>query len=251
MPEGDTVWRTANALHKALAGHVLTRCDIRVPRYAVIDLSGQEIDEVVSRGKHLLIRVGDHSIHTHLKMEGAWHIYAPGSPWRRPGHQARIVLATEHRVAVGFSLGIAEVLNRAGEDSAVGHLGPDLLGPDWDADTAVDNLRKADEQPIGLALVDQRNLAGLGNFYRTEVCFLRGVHPFTPASAVADLPAMVHLAHRMINADKNSPHRRRPWVYGRARRPCRRCGTVIEEHHLGLQRICFCTYCQRSPARTS
>ncbi|OUS94015.1 DNA-formamidopyrimidine glycosylase family protein [Rhodococcus sp. NCIMB 12038] len=244
MPEGDTVWRTANSLRDALEGKVLTRCDVRVPRYATVDLSGEVVDEVVSRGKHLLIRVGDHSIHTHLKMEGAWHIYAPDSRWRRPAHQARIVLATEDRVAVGFSLGITEILRRDDEESAVGHLGPDLLGPDWDAGTAIENLRAAGEQPIGLALTDQRNLAGLGNVYRNEVCFLRGVHPYTPASEVTDLPAMVTLAHRMIHADKNNSIRRRPWVYGRAGQRCRRCGTVIEGHDLGRQEIFFCTYCQ-------
>ncbi|KAF0965311.1 DNA-formamidopyrimidine glycosylase family protein [Rhodococcus sp. T7] len=244
MPEGDTVWRTANSLRDALEGKVLTRCDVRVPRYATVDLSGEVVDEVVSRGKHLLIRVGDHSIHTHLKMEGAWHIYAPDSRWRRPAHQARIVLATEDRVAVGFSLGITEILRRDDEESAVGHLGPDLLGPDWDAGAAIENLRAAGEQPIGLALTDQRNLAGLGNVYRNEVCFLRGVHPYTPASEVTDLPAMVTLAHRMIHADKNNSIRRRPWVYGRAGQRCRRCGTVIEGHDLGRQEIFFCTYCQ-------
>ncbi|PBC52828.1 DNA glycosylase [Rhodococcus sp. ACS1] len=244
MPEGDTVWRTANSLRDALEGKVLTRCDVRVPRYATVDLSGQLVDEVVSRGKHLLIRVGDHSIHTHLKMEGAWHIYAPDSRWRRPAHQARIVLATEDRVAVGFSLGITEILQRDDEEFAVGHLGPDLLGPDWDAGTAVRNLRAAGEQPIGLALTDQRNLAGLGNVYRNEVCFLRGVHPYTPAAEVTDLPAMVTLAHRMIHADKNNSIRHRPWVYGRAGQRCRRCGTVIEGHDLGRQEIFFCTYCQ-------
>ena len=244
MPEGDTVWRTANSLRDALEGKVLTRCDVRVPRYATVDLSGEVVDEVVSRGKHLLIRVGDHSIHTHLKMEGAWHIYAPDSKWRRPAHQARIVLATEDRVAVGFSLGITEILRRDDEESAVGHLGPDLLGPDWDAGTAIENLRAAGEQPIGLALTDQRNLAGLGNVYRNEVCFLRGVHPYTPAAEVTDLPAMVTLAHRMIHADKNNSIRRRPWVYGRAGQRCRRCGTVIEGHDLGRQEIFFCTYCQ-------
>lgn len=244
MPEGDTVWRTANSLRDALEGKVLTRCDVRVPRYATVDLSGEVVDEVVSRGKHLLIRVGDHSIHTHLKMEGAWHIYAPDSRWRRPAHQARIVLATEDRVAVGFSLGITEILRRDDEESAVGHLGPDLLGPDWDAGTAIENLRAAGEQPIGLALTDQRNLAGLGNVYRNEVCFLRGVHPYTPAAEVTDLPAMVTLAHRMIHADKNNSIRRRPWVYGRAGQRCRRCGTVIEGHDLGRQEIFFCTYCQ-------
>ena len=88
---------------------------------------------MVSRGKHLLIRVGDDSVHTHLKMEGAWHVYAPDAQWRRPAHQARIVLGTDDCVAVGFSLGITEILARDDEESAVGHLGPDLLGPDWDA----------------------------------------------------------------------------------------------------------------------
>ncbi|MFZ2172635.1 MAG: DNA-formamidopyrimidine glycosylase family protein [Rhodococcus sp. (in: high G+C Gram-positive bacteria)] len=244
MPEGDTVWRTANALREALAGEVLTLCDVRVPKYATVDLSGQIVDEVVSRGKHLLIRVGEHSIHTHLKMEGAWHLYAPATKWRRPAHQARIVLATEQSVAVGFSLGITEVLARDAEDSAVGHLGPDVLGPDWDAGTAVRNLARAAEQPIGLALVDQRNLAGLGNVYRNEVCFLRGVHPFTPAEEVPDLSALVALAHRMIEADKNNSLRRRPWVYGRAGQRCRRCGTRIESYDLGQQQINVCPHCQ-------
>ncbi|WP_213577249.1 Fpg/Nei family DNA glycosylase [Rhodococcus sp. USK13] len=244
MPEGDTVWRTANSLRDALVGQVLTTCDVRVPRYATVDLSGLKVDEVVSRGKHLLIRVGGYSIHTHLKMEGAWHIYRAGARWRRPAHQARIVLATEEHVAVGFSLGITEVLDRSAEAAAVGHLGPDLLGPDWDADTAVRNLRAAGDQPIGVALVDQRNLAGLGNVYRNEVCFLRGVDPYTPAREVTNLPAMVALAHRMIHADKNNPIRHRPWVYGRAGKRCRRCRTVIRSRELGQQDIFFCTYCQ-------
>lgn len=244
MPEGDTVWRTANLLRDALAGHEIRTCDIRVPRYATVDLTGETVDEVVSRGKHLLIRIGTVSIHTHLKMEGAWQVYRPNDRWRRPAHQARIVLATENRVAVGFSLGITEVVQREQEDEVVGYLGPDLLGDDWDPELALENLLASGAEPIALALVDQRILAGIGNVYRNELCFLRGVHPLTPVDSVPDPSAMIRLAHRMMNADKNNVVRRRPWVYGRAGKNCRRCGSRIESFELGGQPICFCPHCQ-------
>ena len=105
MPEGDTVWRTARRLHDALAGRALTRSDFRVPQWATLDLSGVTVDEAVSRGKHLFVRAGDVSLHTHLKMEGAWHVYPPGGRWRRPAHTARVVLENADHQAVGFSLG--------------------------------------------------------------------------------------------------------------------------------------------------
>ncbi|MGC0364962.1 endonuclease-8 [Rhodococcus sp. 27YEA15] len=258
MPEGDTVWRAANTLRDALAGQALITCDVRVPRYATVDLSGSIVDSVVSRGKHLLIRVADVTVHTHLKMEGAWQIYRPGERWRRPAHQARIVLATEDSVAVGFSLGITEILNRSDEDSAAGHLGPDLLGPDWDNTLAVRNLQAAGEQPIGIALLDQRVMAGLGNVYRNEICFLRGIHPRTPTRSAGDLEAIVDLSHRTIDVNKNRSTRvttgdtrpgRRTWVYGRRRKPCLRCGTPIREDLLGPdqlteRQIFFCPSCQ-------
>lgn len=189
--------------------------------------------------------MGAVSVHTHLKMEGTWQVYRPGERWHRPAHQARIVLTTERREAVGFALGITEVVRRDHEDDVVGHLGPDLLGDDWNVERAVTNLTVAGPEPIGLTLVDQRNLAGIGNVYRNEVCFLRGVHPLTPTTSVADLNAMVKLAHRMMNADKQNVIRRRPWVYGQAGRRCRRCGTRIESIDLGGQQMCFCPHCQR------
>ncbi|MCY7326707.1 MAG: Fpg/Nei family DNA glycosylase, partial [Microbacteriaceae bacterium] len=136
MPEGDTVYRTAKNLRAAIEGAQLTRCDIRVPKFATVDLTGQRIDEVASRGKHLLMRIGEYTIHTHLKMEGSWHLYRHGTKWQRPAHSARIVLETTDWVAVGYSLGIVEVVPRAEEQTVVGHLGPDLLGPDWDASAA-------------------------------------------------------------------------------------------------------------------
>lgn len=158
MPEGDTVWRTAQRLHRAMAGERLTGSDIRVPQHATVDLSGQVVHEVVSRGKHLLHRIGDDTtVHSHLKMEGSWHLYRPGSRWRRPGHQARVVLHTTTWMAVGFDLGVLDVVRRDDEDRLVGHLGPDLLGPDWDEREACRRLMAQPDRAIGEALLDQRN----------------------------------------------------------------------------------------------
>jgi endonuclease-8 len=242
VPEGDTVYRTARNLGAALTGSVLTGCDVRVPRYATVDLTGETVDSVASRGKHLLIRVGDSVIHSHLKMEGAWHLYKPGSRWRRPAFEARIVLRTAGWQAVGFALGTLEVLPRAAEEDVVGYLGPDLLGAGWDPVEAQRRIEQDPARPIGLALLDQRNLAGIGNVYRNELCFLRGVLPTRPVAEVPDLPRMVALARRLLEANKNRVDRtitgdrrdgRQDWVYGRAGRPCRRCSTTIQGGTLG------------------
>ncbi|MHB1234426.1 MAG: DNA-formamidopyrimidine glycosylase family protein [Microbacteriaceae bacterium] len=235
MPEGDTVYRTAQLLHHAVAGAVLTGCDIRVPAYATVDLTGETVQEVVSRGKHLFIRVGGYSIHSHLKMEGAWQLYRPGSRWRRPGYQARIVLETAQWLAVGFDLGVVEVVPRSREDGLMAWLGPDLLGADWDDAEAIRRLAADPGRPIASALLDQRNLAGLGNEYVNELCFLRGVLPTRPAGEV-DLPGMVLLAHRLIHANRSRAIRsttgdlrrgRTSWVFGREGQQCRRCGAPI------------------------
>ena len=195
MPEGDSVWRAAAQLHAALAGQQLTASDFRVPRFATLKLDGWTVTEVVPRGKHLLMRLRGPAeeqltIHSHLKMEGTWQVYPPGGRWRKPGFTARCVLRTATADAVGFSLGILEVVRTAEEDSVVGHLGPDLLGPDWDLAEAERRIRAAPDVPIGVALLDQRNLAGIGNIYRCEACFLSGIHPAAPVSAVPDLAAI-------------------------------------------------------------
>ncbi|MFD4179792.1 DNA-formamidopyrimidine glycosylase family protein [Rhodococcus sp. NPDC058514] len=258
MPEGDTVWRVAGLLREALVGEPLTVCDIRVPRFATVDLTPGPVDEVLSRGKHLLIRVGEQTVHTHLKMEGDWHVYPAGGRWRRPAWQARILLGTAKRLAVGFQLGIVEVLPRADEDLVVGHLGPDLLGTDWDPGLAAANLAADPTRPIGLALLDQRVLAGIGNEYRNELCFLRGLNPERPVGTVADLAGLVDLAHRTMVANRSRVARtttgdrrpgRRLWVYGRAGKPCLRCGTIIRGATLGedsasARQIYFCPRCQ-------
>lgn len=258
MPEGDAVWRTARHLHRALAGTELTGSDFRVPAYATLDLRGHVVDEVVSRGKHLLMRIGPTTVHSHLRMEGTWQVYRPGERWRRPGHQARVVLSNASRQAVGFSLGALDVVPRTDEQDLVGHLGPDLLGSDWDAARAVTNLRSDQERPLGLALLDQRNLAGIGNIYRSELCFVRGLDPRERVATVADLGAVVATAHRMLLANREQAaivttgNRRRgeqTWVYGRAGEQCRRCGTPVERHYLGEgpdseRSVYLCPHCQ-------
>lgn len=257
MPEGDTVYREAVQLHAALAGSTLARCDLRVPAFATVDLSGQTVHEVVSRGKHLLIRVGDATIHSHLKMEGSWHVYPNGTRWRRPEFTARAILTTERFTAVGFELGLLEVVPTAAESEVVGHLGPDLLGPDWDPDAALANLVRDPQRAVGLALLDQRVMAGLGNVYRSELCFLRGIPPTMAVGDVREPAKLIELAQRLLAANRDRPERTttgnlfrdRLWVYGRGGQPCRRCGTRIEHGRLGdddlrLRDVWWCPSCQ-------
>ena len=257
MPEGDVVWRTASQLHGALAGRTLTRSDFRVPRYATTDLTGRTVTEAVSRGKHLLTRVeGDITVHTHLKMEGTWRISA-ASGYQLRDHRIRLILANAQYQAVGQSLGIVEVIRTSREDTVVGHLGPDLLGADWDAAEAVRRLGEQPGRTIGEALLDQRNLAGLGTIYRAETLFLRGVNPWRPVGEVTDLDGLVELARRLLDANKarvgtvttgNTARGQQMWVYGRAGQPCRRCGTAIRRGTLGPEleeRIAvWCPRCQ-------
>ena len=258
MPEGDTVWKTAQLQNAALAGLVLSKTDFRVPKFATVDLSGETVHEVVSRGKHLFHRIGDVSIHSHLKMEGAWRIYTAGEKWTKPAFTARVILEAPGVQAVGFELGTLEVIKTTDEMEVVGHLGPDLLGSDWDAELAVTRLAAAPEVPIYVALLDQRNLAGIGNVYANEIAFLRGVLPTRPVGETPDLAAVVDLAERMLQANKQRWTRSttgdlRPgqtsWVYGRRGRPCRRCGTRLLGGELGRLEgqervVTWCPRCQ-------
>jgi endonuclease-8 len=258
MPEGDTVWRTAHHLHEALAGRELTRTDFRVPAFATVDLRGSYVDEVVSRGKHVLIRTPEHTIHSHLKMEGAWHVYRLGTAWRRPGHSARAVLENDEWQAVGYSLGILEVLPRADEESAVGHLGPDLLGPDWDLVEAARRVTADPGRPVYLALLDQRNVAGFGNEYVNELLFLMGLLPTRPVGDVPDVRRVLSRGRQMLDVNKSRIERsftgsartgEERWVYGRERSRCRRCGTPLRPATLGdrptAERNTFwCPHCQ-------
>jgi len=257
MPEGDVVWYTARRLHQALAGRTLTRSDFRVPRLATADLAGDVVTETVSRGKHLLTRTESGlTIHTHLKMDGSWRVRPAAEPIR-DSHRIRLLLANDHWQAIGYQLGVVELLRTIEEERVTGHLGPDLLGPDWDSSEAVRRLSAEPDRPIGEALLDQKSLAGIGNVYKAELLFLRGLSPWQPVGAVPDLGALADLAKRLLEANKErqghitTGSMRRGeenWVYGRSGRPCRRCGTLIRS--AGQQdRVTFwCPSCQPGEA---
>ncbi|MDO9377583.1 MAG: DNA-formamidopyrimidine glycosylase family protein [Nocardioidaceae bacterium] len=261
MPEGDTVFRAATNLATALDGEMLVKTDFRVPQLAITDLSGRRIESVRSRGKHLLMDLGDHVVHSHLKMEGSWHLYPPGGTWKRPAHQARVVLHTADRVAVGFSLGVLEVWTAEEATTALDYLGPDLLGPDWDAERATRAVASDPDRGVAMALLDQRNLAGVGNVYAHELCFIVGLHPEAPVSVVPDVARLVDKAARLLKANSLRAMRcttgdlrsgRELWVYGRSGRPCRRCGTRLLKGEIGedplMMRVSFwCPRCQPAP----
>jgi len=255
MPEGDTVYRTAAKLREALVGKTLTRCDVRVPKFATVDLTGVAVDEVLSRGKHLFIRVGDASIHSHLKMDGAWLI--GGQIRRVPVHKVRILLATTDTQAAGIDLGVLEILPRDHDMETVAHLGPDLLGEDWEPRIAAANLVAQPDRPLAAALLDQRVMAGIGNVYANELCFVSGRLPTSPVGSVKDPLRVVQRARDMLWLNRSRVNRAttgntRPgsdlWIYGRAGRPCRRCGTTVESDRAqvtGTDRVSFwCPNCQ-------
>ena len=269
MPEGDTVWLHAQRLDRALHGQRLLSSDFRTPALATTDLSGSDVLEVRSRGKHLLTRLrtpdrGDWTLRTHFRMEGTWRVFHHGERWSgRPRHTIRIVLTTASAVAVGFHLHDIALVPTDKEETIVGHLGPDLLGPDWDAAEAVRRLAARPEREIAAAIIDQRNLAGVGNLYKCELLFLRGISPWTLVRDVADLPAMVDLAQRLLYANRErwaqvTTGDTRPghsaYVFERRGRPCRRCGTYIKMARQGgnaiEDRVTFwCSVCQPGPAR--
>ncbi|MGY0231728.1 zinc finger domain-containing protein [Longispora urticae] len=197
------------------------------------------------------------TLHSHLRMDGVWRVHAPGERWNaRPEHQIRVALSTADGVAVGYHLHDLDLVPTADEHLLVGHLGPDTLGPDWDEAEAVRRLAAQPGTPVAEALLDQRNLAGIGNVYKAEVLFLRGVWPWTPVGAVADLPALVRLARRLLLANRDRSTRsttgslRRgetSHVYGRAGAPCRRCGTRIRSDTAGDRITYWCPHCQPEP----
>lgn len=274
MPEGDTVYRAAAHLHETLAGSVVTRAELRVPRYsaAARSLVGCEITAVTPRGKHLLTAFDDGRIlHTHLGMDGSWRIARSRQRPPVAHHLIRAALETNRAIALGLELSVVELLTRDEATARLDHLGPDLLGPDWDAGEALARIRHDPSREIAAALLDQRNLAGLGNEYVTELCFLRGLDPHTPVGEVRDLPRLIELAHRLITVNRNRVERtttgnlrrgQRSWVFSRDGQPCRRCGSIIlrEAHASGSEtssdpnattRISYrCPHCQPQSGNT-
>lgn len=263
MPEGDTVWLVCQRLDDALSGDVLTRSDFRVPQLATTDLVGRRVLQTVPRGKHLLTRIeGGITLHTHLRMDGSWHLYRPGVRWGGgPDHRIRLILSTAGWDAIGYRLHDVELLETAREDDVVGHLGPDVLDPaGFDADEAVRRLREQPEREIGQALLDQRNLAGIGNLYKAEALFVERLSPWTGVSDVPDLDAVVRTAARLIGRNKghasqsttgDSGRDRQHYVFERGGKPCRRCGEPVATAMQGdppYDRITYwCLRCQPGP----
>jgi endonuclease-8 len=252
------VFLTCHRLHEALAGRTLVRGELRHPRLAAVDLTGRTVIAVVPVGKHLLTRMdGGETLHSHLRMDGAWHLYSTGRRWQRPAHQARAILAAPERTAVGFNLHDLDVVPTSEEHRLVGHLGPDLLSPDWDADDLAEAVRRMGADPdreLGLALLDQTALAGLGNLYKTEVCFVLRCSPWTPVRDV-DLTRAVQISRDLLRRNAWHPEQSttqdpRPgaqhWVYGR--RSCLRCRGPVSrgvQGHDTRERVAYhCPRCQ-------
>lgn len=258
MPEGDSVFRAARKLHAGLAGDEVLRFDLRVPRAATADLRGEIVREVIPRGKHLLVRIGEFTLHSHLKMEGRWDVYPRGGAWKRPAFQARAIVGTKRTDAVGFDLAMVELVPTSAEDDLVGHLGPDLLSRAWDLTEAARRVA-GDPRPLHVAILDQRNVAGFGNEYANELLFVRGLLPTHPADDPAiDIPGLLETGTRMIRANLGPGPRvftgdtrpgKRTWVYRRDGKACRRCGTLIRAGELGAdpteeRNIFWCPRCQ-------
>jgi endonuclease-8 len=259
VPEGDTVWRSCRRLNEVLAVRELTRCEFRVPSLATTDLTGVTVREVVSRGKHQLFRFGnDFTLHTHFRMDGSWRIYPVGRRWSGgPEFQIRAILGTAEHACVGYRLPVVELLPTSEEESAVGYLGPDLLGPDWDPAEAVRRIQAQPDRSIGEALLDQRNLAGIGTFYRAELLFLQGIHPRRPVREVSNLTRLVRRGQQLLHANRWRLEQsttgdlrpgRRAYVFERVGQPCRRCGTAIRTEEFGPEgqerRSYWCPSCQ-------
>ena len=269
MPEGDAIFRAARTLNRALAGREVTRFESVFPKLTRVHhdtpITGRTIESVIAAGKHVLMRFsGGLTLRTHMRMNGSWHVYRPGERWRRSGRDMRVLIATSEYEAVGFNIPVAEFLDARAEarQDDLRKMGPDLLGA-FDEDEAVRRMREHDSQEIADVLLNQRVVAGIGNIYKCETLFLCGVNPFTRTAALPDdtLRTLLRTARKYLlaNVDKRSGgivtyagFRRergeggRHYAYGRAGRPCRRCGAPIQLRAQGpYARLTYwCPACQ-------
>ena len=275
MPEGDTIFRAARTLHRALAGKPVVRFESVFPHLSRVhddaSLTGRTIENVRAAGKHVLMQFsGDLLLRTHMRMNGSWHIYRPGEAWQRPRHAMRIVIATADFVAVGFDIPVAEMIRakELAKHDELRRLGPDLLAETFDAVEARRRIRERESSEIADVLLNQRVLAGIGNVYKSEVLFSCGVNPFTKVASLDDrqLDCLVATARRFLRANvtdtlaamttytgfrrttRRSDPKERLWVYGRAGDPCRTCGTSIKIRAQGRDaRLSYwCPICQPS-----
>jgi endonuclease-8 len=277
VPEGDSIFRAARGLQRALAGRTVSRFESVFPHltHPLEDrpLVGQVIERVEARGKHLLMWFsGGIVLRTHMRMHGSWHLYRPGERWQRPRHEMRILLETPDIVAVAFSVPIAEFASAdtIERTEPIRELGPDLLREDFDPVAAVARIRERGDMEIADALLDQRALAGIGNIYKSESLFASGVNPFTLVTHLTadQIQRIVAKAMTFLRANvgegvntmrtygglRRTTGRLDPgarfWVYGRAGKPCRRCGTAIQRARQGphARSTYWCPACQKAGA---
>jgi endonuclease-8 len=275
MPEGDTIFRAAQTLNRALAGKVVVRFESVFPALTRVHddrpLTARTIEKVDSVGKHLLVHFsGNLVLRTHMRMSGSWHIYRPGERWKRARRDMRLVVATSDFEAVGFNIPVAEFIDahRLPKHPELARLGPDVLHTAFDRDEAIRRLRDKGSAQVGDVLLLQRVMAGLGNVYKSEVLFLCGINPFVQVANLDEraLTCLVDTARSLLTANvttrmapmttytgyrrttrRDSPGERL-WVYGRARLPCRRCGTPIQvrKHGTDARLTYWCPQCQAS-----
>lgn len=277
MPEGDTIFRAARTLHRALAGKPVVRFQSMFPHLTRVHedapITGRTIEGVRAAGKHILMQFsGDLLLRTHMRMNGSWHIYRPGEPWQRPRRAMRIVVATADFEAVGFDIPVAEMIREKDlpRHNELRRLGPDLLAEDFDAVEAARRIRERGASEIADVLLNQRVLAGIGNVYKSEVLFACGVNPFAAVSSLEDsqVQCLVATARKFLRANvtdhlasmttytgfrrttRRSDPKERLWVYGRAGEPCRKCGTAISIRAQGRDaRLTY--WCERCQPSTS
>ena len=271
MPEGDSVYQLSKRL-QFMTGREVTASSLRVPRFATVDFTGMTVERVWPYGKHLFMQFGADGheaqiLHTHLKMEGTWSVHRAGARWTKPGHTARVVLQLFDDAGdielVGHSLGLVDVFPAREYEAEMGYLGPDMLAETFDFEEAKRRILADPDREIGRSLLDQYRVAGIGNEYRAEICFLGGVHP---ARTVAEVGAggvdkLLRIARRLMWANKDEVKRvttgvkragETGYVFGRNKRPCRRCTTLITKGFLGgqddLERVIWwCPTCQPEP----
>jgi endonuclease-8 len=264
MPEGDTIFRAARTLHRALTGKVVTRFETQLPQLSRVDydtpIVGRIIETVEPVGKWMHIRFsGDLTLLTHMLMSGSWHIYRPGETWQRPRHHMRVAIYTDEFVAVAFNVQVAEfhTAESLRRHPGLQRLGPDVLGADFDQKKAAQRLKAAPQLETGVALLTQSIVAGVGNIFKSEVCFASCVNPFRRIASLRDdeIESLIHNARAFLRANvteipagRQTTGRSNPagryWVYKRAGEPCRKCGAPINSQKQGLDaRVTF--WCQR------
>jgi endonuclease VIII len=252
MPEGDTIYGAARRIRAALVGKEIDSIETPHARFArdrwPERLSGRAVRAVDSRGKHLFIRFdGDLTLHSHLRMNGWWGVYDRGRRWGRSPSRAWLVIRTDRHEVVQFGGPVLELMtdSRSRFDHRIARLGPDILAGEFDDAAFLRRLREDDpSRGLGEALLDQRNVCGIGNLWKAEACFLAGLDPWRPVGRVSDEEALVRPL--MLRWAEGGGHGREPWVFERAGRPCTRCGTRIRARGQGddNRTTYWCPECQ-------